>query len=330
MSVKTKEQHNNKRLLIGIAIILAAIAIIYAYFKYSELYPATEDAYVGANLVNVAPKVNGYIAAINVKTNQRVNQGDLLFSIDPIDYNLAYTQAEKNYISQQAMTAMAVSQMQIQQSQIAKDKQQYDFLQNRANRYAALYNANTIAKQEYQKAQTDFNEIKSQMDMDNRKYKQFAEGAKSAAAKADAAKAQLDSAKSNLDYTKYLSPVTGYVTNMTSLTKGELVAGGQQLFGLVDTKHWWVDANFKETQLARIKAGQVAEIELDMYDHKYKGIVQSLSYASGNTFSLLPAQNATGNWVKVTQRFTVRVMIEDDPKYPLRVGATAKVVIKTL
>ena len=114
------------------------------------------------------------------------------------------------------------------------------------------------------------------------------------------------------------------------LTKGQYVAVGQQVFGLVDNDSWWIDANFKETDLERVKESQPVEIKLDMYRHsKYKGTVQSLSYASGTTFSLLPPQNATGNWVKVTQRFTIRIKVENNPKFPLRVGASADVQIDT-
>jgi membrane fusion protein (multidrug efflux system) len=123
----------------------------------------------------------------------------------------------------------------------------------------------------------------------------------------------------------------GYISNLNTLMPGEFLNAGQSMFGIVSNDKWWVDANFKETQLGRIKPGQKVEIILDMYDdHKYTGTVQSMSYASGTTFSLLPAQNATGNWVKVTQRFTVRIKVDNDPKYPLRIGASAKVEINTL
>ena len=105
---------------------------------------------------------------------------------------------------------------------------------------------------------------------------------------------------------------------------------GQKLFGLVDDTTWWIDANMKETQLRRIKPLQGATVTLDMYDHQYVGNVQSISYASGSTFSLLPSENASGNWVKVIQYFTVRIHVKNDPTYPLRVGASAHVVINTL
>ena len=114
-----------------------------------------------------------------------------------------------------------------------------------------------------------------------------------------------------------------------NLADGQLVQAGQNVFGLIDDASWWVDANFKETQLERIKVGQIVKAKLDIYDHVYSGVVESISRASGNTFSILPAQNATGNWVKVTQRFAVVVKIKDDPDFPLRVGASVNVTIDT-
>ncbi|MCE2706152.1 MAG: HlyD family secretion protein [Proteobacteria bacterium] len=327
---KITESSKNKRLFIGIGIIIVAIIGVYAYFKYDELYPSTDDAYVGSSLVNVAPKVNGYLTEIHIKNDQAVHKGELLFTINPIDYQISYEQADKNYKSQLDMTQVAKQQISVQKGQIDKDNQQMKFLQQRAQRYTTLYKANTISQQDYQNAITDFSNMKSQLNMDNDKYQQFVHGYQYSIAKQEAAKAQLDMAKSNLNYTKYYSPVDGYITNMNSLTSGEFVNASQQLFGIVDSKSWWVDANFKETQLERLKIGQKVSVTLDMYDHKYNGTIQSISYASGNTFSLLPAQNATGNWVKVTQRFAVRIKIENDKQFPLRVGSSAKVTINTL
>lgn len=327
---KAKEQKmNTLRIIIGVVIIALVSLGIYEYFEYDKLYPSTEDAYVTSSLVNVSPKINGYVQNIRVQNNQVVHKGDLLFTIDPVDYQLALEQAQKNYISQVAMAETAEEQLSVQQSQTARDKVQYQFLKERANRYDTLYKANTISKQAYQNATTDFNSIKAQLNVDDNKYQQYLKMYTFAKAKRDVAKSQVDTAKSNLKYTKYFAPVDGYIANMNTLTAGEFVSAGQQLFGVVDSNLWWVDASFKETQLARIKVGQKVQIDLDMYEHKFTGIVDSISYASGNTFSLLPAQNATGNWVKVTQRFTVRIKIQNDARYPLRVGASAKVRVNT-
>lgn len=324
------EDNKRKKLIIGGSIVIITIVAIYGYFKYSELYPSTDDAYVGASLINVAPKVSGYLSKLYVSNNQNIKKGDTLFTIDPIDYQLAYEQAQKNYQSQIDTVIMAEKQLDVQQEQIKKEKQQYTYVKQLAERYTALYKANTVSQQDYQKAVTDYAAIKAQVAMDTIRYKQYLQACQYTKSKMGVAQAQLDAAKENLSYTKYVAPASGYVTNMNNLSAGEFLGAGQQVFGVVDDQSWWVDANFKETQLARIKPGQTASVVLDMYQHTYTGVVQSVSYASGGTFSLLPAQNATGNWVKVTQRFTVRIKIKNDPKFPLRVGASAYITINTI
>jgi len=124
------------------------------------------------------------------------------------------------------------------------------------------------------------------------------------------------------------APTDGFVSNL-KIYSGQLISAGQPLFGFIDNKKWWINANFKETDLNRIRQGQKVKISLDMYNHTYTGTVNSISFATGAVFSLLPPENATGNWVKVTQRFPVRISLADDPKYPLRVGASANVKINT-
>ena len=319
-----------RRLFIGSAIVVIAIAGVYGYFKYQEFYPSTDDAYVNANLVNVATKVGGYVSKIAVTNNQYVHKGDLLLSLDAKDYEVAVEQAQQNYNSQLEMTKVAKQQIEVQKQQLHKDDEQLKFLKQRAERYTVLYKANTVSQQDYQKAVTDYKDILAQLAMDNQKYHQFVSGYQYAQAKVSVAKAQLDGANLNLSYSKYYAPIDGYVTELASLSSGELVSPGKQLFAIIDTQNWWVDAHFKETQISRIRAGQKVAIELDMYNHTYHGYVQSITNASGNTFSVLPAQNATGNWVKVTQRFTVRVKVDNDKNYPLRVGASAQVKVDTL
>lgn len=144
-------------------------------------------------------------------------------------------------------------------------------------------------------------------------------------AQSDLAQAQL-----NLENTKILSPSSGYLTNFT-LRQGEMIQAANPLFVLVETDRWWINGNFKETDLERIHIGQPAKIILDMYPGiNFKGIVQGISRGSGAAFAILPPENATGNWVKVTQRFPVRInIINPDPKYPLRIGASGEVVVDT-
>lgn len=147
-----------------------------------------------------------------------------------------------------------------------------------------------------------------------------------------AAEASVETAKLNLNYTSVTAPSSGMIGNLT-LRPGMVVTSGVNLFAIVDRSSFWIDANFEETKLKRIRIGQSADIKLDMYpDITFHGTVSSISAANGSTFSLLPPENATGNWVKITQRFTIRILIpvnELTDKYPLRVGASAKVVINT-
>lgn len=152
---------------------------------------------------------------------------------------------------------------------------------------------------------------------------------KTAAAKVQQAKAMLDQANLNLAYTKIKSPSSGWVTNVT-VTVGDIVPANQPLFALISDEVFWVDANFRETELASIKPGQAAVIVTDLYPgHPFKGIVESISGGTGAAFSLLPPQNATGNWVKITQRIPVRVrVLNPDPHFPLRIGISANVTVK--
>lgn len=153
---------------------------------------------------------------------------------------------------------------------------------------------------------------------------------KAAEAQVAVATNDVQTAKNDIHYTQIVAPVDGYVTDL-NLVKGQLIKANEPIFGFIDNSNWWVDANFKETQLSRVKVGQKVRVKLDMYNHVYHGVVSSISYASGNTFALLPSENATGNWVKVTQRFTVRVRLQNtDSRYPLRVGSSSNVSINTV
>lgn len=151
---------------------------------------------------------------------------------------------------------------------------------------------------------------------------------KSAQAMVSLSEAQLKEAKMRLDYTRLEAPASGWITNM-SLREGNIISENQPVFAVINDSTFWIDANFKETELGNIKQNQLASIKIDMYPNiKFLGKVTSISGGSGTAFSLLPPQNATGNWVKVTQRVPVRVqLLETNSKYPFRIGTSAKVTI---
>ena len=318
----------NKHLIGGIALVVVAVGGVYGYYHYSEVYPSTDNAYVNANLINMAPKVGGYIHKVYVENNQLVHQGDLLVDINPIDYKLQLTKSQQDLqlATQQAKSLQ--QQITAANANLAKAQSDYKFAHQMAARYNGLYQQHAGSQQDAERYKNQENQAKQTLDQAQIAVEQSKIQYQTAQTQIAIAKINVENAANNTGYTELRAPVDGYITNL-NLQTGELVQTGQRIFGLVDNSKWWVDANYKETQIKRIKPGQSATIELDMYDHKYTGTVQSISFASGNTFSLLPAENATGNWVKVTQRFTVRVKINNDPAYPLRVGASSKVTINT-
>lgn len=151
---------------------------------------------------------------------------------------------------------------------------------------------------------------------------------KTSLAKVEQAKAELEQATLNLSYTNVVAPTSGWITNLT-LREGDVVAENQPLFALISDEEFWVDANFKETEIERILPGQMASIKSDVYpSHEFRGVVESISGGAGAAFSLLPPQNATGNWVKVTQRVPIRIRVTNPShRYPLRVGTSATVTV---
>lgn len=253
---------------------------------YGEYFSSTDDAYINANVVQIAPRVTGKIDKVNVSNNQHVDKGQILFTIDAVPFQTALDYAQ--------------SQVQLQQAQLTKAA-------NTSQRIQELF----------------IKKYASQQDSDN-----AIAALKTAQSSLAAANANLIQAQLNLGYTVVKAPVSGWLTNF-NLREGDIVTIDQPLFALVDESEFWADANFKETEMENIKPGQHATIVTDLYPkHEFSGFVESISSGAGNAFSLLPPQNATGNWVKVTQRVPVKVrIINPDPNYPLRVGVSANVTI---
>ncbi len=318
----------NKNAIIGFSIVVVVGVFIYGYYLYEKFYPSTENAYVNANLINVAAKVGGYVARINVKNNQFVKKGTLLICINPIDFSLQLQQAEQGLLAAKEEANYAKQHITSATADQARAWSNERFSQQMAERYTNLYKSKAGSLQDMQKYVNEANQAKQVLEQATTALHQATMQYQISRTKIDTAKIGVRHAHVDKSYTSLYAPVDGYITNL-NINVGQLVMAGQKLFGLVDDTTWWIDANMKETQLHRIKPDQNATIMLDMYDHSYSGKVQSISYASGSTFSLLPSENASGNWVKVIQYFTVRINLKNDPNYPLRVGASARVSIKT-
>jgi membrane fusion protein (multidrug efflux system) len=315
------------------AVILATIVGAFLYWRHTELYPTTENAYTGSNIVRVAPQVSGPVIHIYVETDERVKAGDPLFDIDPTLYQAALPNARAQFDAAADSAGTAADAL----------KASADALEEKRK---ALEDA--LAAYRKAEAESKPGEAPSQALADAQKgwqaaLKAYADAAAAFSAEQDksltvttptvqlrAASAGLDKAARDLARTHVTAPSDGIVSNVT-VRPGATVAAGNPLFAIIEGNPWWVDANFKETDLARIRVGQKAKIRLDMYPRAaFEGVVESISSGSGATFSVLPAENATGNWVKVTQRFPVRIRFVDPPEdRPLRVGASATVTIDT-
>ena len=325
-----------KTFKIALAAVILLLLIIagYTYWRYQELNPSTDDAYIQANVVNIAAQVSGPIANIYTTNLAYVDKNAPLFAIDPTPFQIAVNKAEANLtnITQQIQALEAgvdsaealVAERQAQLTDTEKQTQRTLELAkhqqiSQAQADDAIANLH-VAKASLAAAQSQLEQIKEQLGTPGDNNAQIRE-----------AKAEFENAKLNLQYTTISAPASGHVVKF-DLRQGSMIQALQPLFVLIEDNHWWVNANFKETQLQRIRPGQPATIHLDIYpDHIFHGIVDSISAGSGSSFSLLPPEDATGNWVKVTQRFPVKIIITDpDPKHPLRVGASSTVTIHTI
>lgn len=308
---------------------------VLAYWRYAEIYPSTDNAYTGADIVRIAPLVAGQVIEVYVGEDQMVSKGDPLFDIDPSPYDAALRGARAQFDAAADAAGTegedlkaAADDMEATRVALVEALGQYRAAEKAADGEAAAsgpaladaLKAVRDAEDAYKAAHQAFNEAQDKSMV-----------VTVPTAKLRGAAAQLDKATEDRVKTHVISPGDGWVSNV-HVRPGAVMNAGTPAFALVESGPWWVDANFKETDLARIRRGQPAAIELDMYPgYAIEGTVESISPGSGALFSVLPPENATGNWVKVTQRFPVRIRIggKVDPERPLRVGATATVTVDT-
>jgi membrane fusion protein (multidrug efflux system) len=319
-----------KWIIAGIVLVALASAAV-AYWRESSRYVSTDDAYVQANQVEVTAQVSGPVTKVYVRDQQTVKSGDSLFDIDAANYELALQKAQaqlelaRQSVSQESANVAAAEALLAQRRAEAKNAR-HNWTRNQE-----LMKSGFVSPQGAENARTQLATAEAAVKAAEANVAQARsalgrlgdENANVQSAIAAVRQAQLD-----LERTRLTSPVNGVVANLT-LQPGNTVQPGVPLFVIISDEEYWIDANFKETQLIGIRPGQKAIIESDIYpDRVFHGVVQSLSGGSGAAFSLLPPQNATGNWVKVTQRVPVRIKVEDpDPRHPLRIGTTATVKV---
>ncbi|MBY0509398.1 MAG: HlyD family secretion protein [Rhodospirillaceae bacterium] len=322
------------RVLVAVVLVGAAAGGVVLY-QQSARYPNTDDAYVQAHVVQIAPQISGVISKVHVVNNQHVDADAPLFDIDPASFRIAVEAAQAAF-DEAAETVGAsgagvkAASAHVREAEAALANARREAVRGRALKDVGSLSASGLDTREATLKQAEAASEAAMAELDRAQQQYGGSGKDNArlrSASAALRKAQLD-----LSYTEVRAPSSGWVSDV-SVREGAFVMMARPVFPLVEDKEWWVDAHFKETDITRIKPGQPASIEIDMYpDVMLKGEVESVSAGSGASFSLLPPENATGNWVKVTQRYTVRVKVLDrppDPTQPLRVGASSQVKIDT-
>jgi len=328
----------NKRMILRTAKIAGLVLALggasfsaYAYWKMSRGNASTDDAYLNADVAQVAALVSGPVTVVQVRDNEFVHKGQALFDIDPAPFQVALAKAQAKL----AQSAQGVHEddadVQAARAELVRENAALQNALSQWQRTQELVGRGFLSKQAADDAHAKV--LTQQATRGAAQARLTRAEAKTSGGMAQspdvlAAKAEVAQAELNLSYTHVIAPSDGWVSNLT-LARGTVVSANAPLFALIVNGSFRVDANFKETQLKGIEPGQTAEIVVDMYPkHVFHGTVESLSGSTGNAFSLLPPQNATGNWVKVTQRVPVKVHISDaDAALPLRVGTTATVKI---
>ncbi|MGC4009291.1 MAG: efflux RND transporter periplasmic adaptor subunit [Pseudomonas sp.] len=338
MSTATQETPNGnpkrKRwLLILLAVvILAGLASVAWEVLYGRWHEDTDDAYVNGNVVQITPQITGTVVSIGADDGDLVHKGQVLVKFDPSDADIALQQAEANLARTVRQVRGLFSNVDgykadVATKKVALAKAEADFKrrQNLANDGAISQEELAHARDALDTARSSLTNSEQQLDT-NRALVDDTVIASHPDVEAAAAKlrqAYLDDARAVI-----IAPVTGYVAKRT-VQVGQRVQPGAALMAVIPLDQVWIDANFKETQLKHMRIGQPVEIRSDLYgsEVKYSGTVDSLGVGTGSAFSLLPAQNATGNWIKIVQRVPVRIRVnaEELAKNPLRIGLSMDV-----
>ena len=321
-------------LMIGVPLLAAAVGLY--YYLGSGRYQSTDDAYVQAAQVSISSNVSGRVSEVDVHENQRVRRGDLLFRLDERPFRIAVEDAraklassrlaveslEATYRQRQADLSAAESTLSYEQREYERQMRLLSSgIASQAQADRALLARNT-ARQNVAAAQQQITAVLASLggtpSLPSDRHPSVEE-----------AQAELDRTLLDLSYTTIRAPIDGIVTRVDQLQVGDYINKATPAFMLIATRDVWIEADFKENQLGRMHPGESARVVIDAYPgHTYQAVVASVSPGTGAVFSLLPAENATGNWVKVVQRLPVRLRFKDEVP-PLAAGLSATVRVDT-
>lgn len=335
-SSNNKSQQRKKGLSIFILLLLLiAIGSAAYWFFFIKGFEETEDAYVSGNQVMVSAQVAGNISKINVDNMDPVQAGDVLLELDDTNAKLSFEQAKSNL----ANAVRQVSQLNYTVKQLKSAVRANEITlaqaQGNLNRRVQLVKDGAIDKESFQHAKEAVELAKANLTTSQNQLGAnqalLLDGPLSEQPQIQSAVSNLKQAWLNLERTKIRSPIKGYVARRNAQV-GQAVSVGGALMAVVTTDQMWLDANFKETQLTHMRIGQPVEIHFDLYgkDKTFNGKVIGIEMGTGSAFSLLPTQNATGNWIKVVQRVPVRIQLDPQQlaENPLRIGLSATVKVE--
>jgi membrane fusion protein (multidrug efflux system) len=352
---ETTQPVNKRRRKIVALIVFAAIAVIglitvYFYLQYKSTHIATDDAFVDGNIHTIASKVPGTVKNIYVESNQFVKKGDILVELDPADYEVKLNETSSGVGAEKAKFIEVETQIEVSRSKLTElsaalgaakanlELQEANLKQaeNDSRRAENLFKKESISKDKYEKMMTAYAVALAQVKAAKEQVKQVEkeiETQKTVVKQTEASRtaqlsvikekeAKQNTARLNYSYTKIYSPVNGYVTRK-SVEIGNQLEIGQPIMAIVSFEDIYVTANYKETQLEKIRPGQKVKIEVDTYPGKvFWGKIESIMAGTGAVFSLFPPENATGNYVKVVQRIPVKIVLDKntDKEHILRIG----------
>ncbi|MBC2779152.1 HlyD family secretion protein [Parasphingopyxis marina] len=318
-----------KNRIVGLLLCIGALAILFAGWAWANSGDgtATDNAYIRGDVTALAPRIAGYVTAVEVADNQAVQQGDVLFRIDDRDFRARVAQAAANVAAAQARLANVDAELQLQHSIIRQADAQrrasvaaFNLATTTSSRHQELVGSDAISQAQADEssaarsqAQAGVSAASATVEAQRQRIAVLAAQRRAAVAAIAQARAALELAQIDLDSTIVRAPVNGIVGNR-QVRIGRLVAPGASVIDIVPVHDLWVIANFKETQLAHVRPGQRARITVDGYpDEIIEGVVDSLAPGSGSAFSLLPSDNATGNFVRVVQRVPVKIRFTGNP-----------------
>ncbi len=333
-----KTTRSRRPLAIGAVVLAAGLAVGTYYSKYVAPFESTDDAFIEAHVTPIAPQVAGRVAQLLVNDNQSVKQGEELLLIDPRDYQASLDQARANLAAARSRVEQANAQFAVDQAKISQEKAGVVAAEAEAQRAEAdskryqAVGSRGVSESQLDLAATLARSSTAAVDVArNRELAAEAQvildraNIQTAAAEAQKSEAAVRQAELDLSYTRVTAPDAGYVTHRT-VESGAYVQTGQALLAIVP-RQVWVIANFKETQLANMRPGQPVEVKVDAYPGvKFPGHVDSIQAGAGARFSLLPPENASGNYVKVVQRVPVKILLDNAPDAKYVLGAGMSVV----